>query len=63
MKPKSALDAVPNRITTLPAMTIKTALHYLRDLHRVGALGDLDRKALGVAIKSLAKRANRKTRA
>ena len=44
-------------------MTIKTALHYLRDLHRVGALGDLDRKALGVAIKSLAKRTNRKPRA
>lgn len=34
-------------------MKLDTILHHLKDLHRVGALGDKDRKALGAAIKLL----------
>lgn len=34
-------------------MKLDKALNYLRDLHNAGALGDLDREALGVAIAEL----------
>lgn len=34
-------------------MKLTRILYYLKDLHRVGALGDNDRKALGAAIKLL----------
>lgn len=37
-------------------MRLDKILYYLKDLHRVGALGDKDREALGAAIKFMERR-------